>query len=166
MALTYDVIASTTLSSPASTITFSSIPNTYTDLRLILTGTASAGGTAPRFRLNNNSSAIYNSSILAGMGSSNSAAREVSVTQVSLAQATNWDATTTQLRIVDIMSYASANFKTLFTVECSDLRGSGSITYCSYLFRSTTAVTSIDLYLNANNYATGTVATLYGILRA
>lgn len=166
MALTYDVIASTTLSSPTSTITFSSIPNTYTDLRLILTGTASAGGTAPRFRLNNDSSALYNSTIFAGSGSSNSAAREVSVTQVSLAQATNWDATTPQLRIVDIMSYASANFKTLFTIECSDLNGSGSLCYCSYLYRSTTAISSINLFLNANNYAAGTTATLYGILRA
>jgi len=58
MAITYEPIASTTLGSAASTITFNSIAASWTDIKLILIGTSSTGG-AVIFRFNNDSGSNY-----------------------------------------------------------------------------------------------------------
>ena len=65
MANTYDLISSTTLSSTATSVTFSSIPNTYTDLILRAsarsTFTSNAYPNSFYFRLNGDATALYSS---------------------------------------------------------------------------------------------------------
>lgn len=58
MAVTYDCLATTTLSNNVNTIVFSSISGSYTDL-ILVARTSSVGGNTPRFRLNNDSGANY-----------------------------------------------------------------------------------------------------------
>ena len=76
MTATYDPIATTTLGSAASTITFSSIPNTFTDLRLVLFGvTLNATGTYNQIRFNNDTGTNYSWTQLLGNGSAAQAQR-------------------------------------------------------------------------------------------
>jgi hypothetical protein len=61
MALTYEPIATNTLASDTGAITFSSIPQTYTDLVLVYSGgMATNTGYAISYRINGSSSGIYN----------------------------------------------------------------------------------------------------------
>lgn len=63
MPATYSLITATTLTSPTATITFSSIPSTYTDLVIHLSGRTTRATTFDyiNLRVNNNSSSIYTS---------------------------------------------------------------------------------------------------------
>lgn len=59
MASTYTLIGTTTIASNTSSVVFSSIPNTYTDLELIINGIGISGGTDWYMRLNNDSGTNY-----------------------------------------------------------------------------------------------------------
>ena len=58
---TYDLIASQTLGSAATSITFSSIAASWTDLRLVFVGKASIGATyiSPWIQINSDTSTNY-----------------------------------------------------------------------------------------------------------
>jgi hypothetical protein len=165
MATTYEKIATTTLGSTSATITFSSIPATYTDLRLVFTGTT-ATSTNFTLRYNNDSASNYSWTWLGGTGSAAQSGRFTSATEyygnVTLE-------TTPQLYEVDIFSYAGSTFKTALIGESADKNGSGQLSRSAFLWRSTSAINRIDitaLYGATNTYAIGTTATLYGILKA
>lgn len=77
MANTFTLIASSVLSSgSASTIDFSSIPSTYTDLCLVVSSrdTYAAGDLEVFLRFNNNSGSVYTYRRLVGSGSAASSA--------------------------------------------------------------------------------------------
>ena len=164
MPATYEKIATTTLGSAASTITFSSIAGTYTDLRLVLTGTAvsSASGI---FRFNSDSGNNYSYTILYGDGTSVASGRSTSQNAIG----TNYGSglsTTPFLITIDIFSYAGSTFKTSLVSVQNDQNGSGEVNKIVGLWRSTSAITSVNLLTGSGQYATGTTATLYGIKAA
>jgi hypothetical protein len=69
MAPTYEPIATTTLGTAAASITFSSIPATYTDLRLVVVAKAVSASTLD-VRFNNDSGTNYSKTEISGDGSS------------------------------------------------------------------------------------------------
>ena len=154
-------IATTTLGSAASTITFSSISGSYTDLRLVLTCTGS-GTIYPNATLNNDTSALYSWTYLQGNGSTAGTGRGTGNNSVSITF--DGTSTTPDFITMDIFSYAGSTFKTILTSESIDKNGSGYVVRGVNLYRSTTAITRIDLNGGGNNFAIGTTATLYGIL--
>jgi hypothetical protein len=82
---TYECIESKVLASSTATVTFSSIPNTYTDLILIMQPSAgSPNGNAMRMRLNGNSESVYSATFLDGTGSSLVSARTGTIAQLDL----------------------------------------------------------------------------------
>lgn len=166
MPATFEPIATTTLSSAASTITFSSIPNTYTDLRLVLTGSFSASTKSTiTFNSTTGSSTAYSQTLLNGNGSSASSGRYTSQPEIIAGE---FAPTTNSLFMVawDIFSYAGSTNKTILGEFSGDQNGSGSTSRVVALYRSTSAVTTITLGRSTGNYNAGTTATLYGILRA
>jgi hypothetical protein len=163
MATTYEKIATTTLGSAASTITFSSISSAYTDLRLVLTGSFT---TADRTTITFNSDTATNYSFtrLWGDGSGANSGRQTSYGNIYVGATSR---TVMTLATVDIFSYAGSTFKTALITQASDNNGSGDVWNAVGLWRSTSAISSIQLgSLGSNTYATGTTATLYGILKA
>jgi hypothetical protein len=68
MANTYIKIASQTLSSSTATVTFSSIPSTYTDLSVVFSARQDTGDLSCFTRLNGDSGANYNYKTLYGDG--------------------------------------------------------------------------------------------------
>jgi len=165
MPATYEPIATTTLGSSSATITFSSIPATYTDLRLVFVGTT-ATSTIFTVRLNADSSALYSSTYLQGDGTSTASGR---YTAQTLIYPTGSLSTIPEMITLDIFSYAGSTFKTFLLEEIGDNNGSGVVSKFVCLYRNTSAITSVNLtalYGSTNTFAIGTTATLYGIKAA
>ena len=166
MPATYEKIATTTLGSAASSITFSSIAATYTDLRLVLVSTGSVANYA-KINFNSDTATNYSNTNLYGDGSSVYSARDTTASTIFLDGGyTQMSTTVPALYEVDIFSYAGSTFKTFLSAASIDKNGSGSVARLVGLYRSTSAISSIVLAVNTGNFATGTTATLYGILKA
>ena len=165
MATTYEKIASTTLGS-AGTITFSSIPATYTDLRIVLVSKSVGGGANVQFRFNGDTGTNYSYTYLRGNGTSASSYRESNKTFGYFSDQSS--DTYPNLGTLDIFSYAGSTFKTALATYSDDRNGSGYVFSTVSLWRSTSAITSVSLSPSnfTDNFQSGTIATLYGILKA
>jgi hypothetical protein len=162
MAITYEPISTTTLGSAAATVTFSTISGAYTDLILVAEYTVSGGGDH-LVRFNSDTGSNYSVTVLAGTGSATGSGRSSSQTSYN----PNWNSDQPSQRIIithQIQNYSnSTTYKTLLT----RLNNASSQTVASVgLWRSTSAITSIDLLRSAGNYNSGSTFTLYGIKAA
>ena len=160
MARTYEPIASTTLGSDATTITFSSIPGTYTDLRVVVHGEVSANANS-YMRFNSDSGTNYSWTYVQGYTSASSgrATGNGSGTDVGYAFANQRLAITS-----DVMSYANTNVNK--TVLSGSAAAADLVIRYVGLWRSTAAITRIDLIRQSGNWKSGTVASVYGIKAA
>jgi hypothetical protein len=168
MPSTYEPIATTTLGTAAATITFSSIPATYTDLRLVFVERSTANTPDLRLRFNNDTATNYSNTGLFGDGSTANSYRQTSFSSIILefGSVTVTNATTPTLREVDVFSYAGSTNKTALVKTSGDLNGSGGTGVAVGLWRNTAAINRIDLSLTSDSFAIGTTATLYGIKNA
>jgi hypothetical protein len=169
MAATYTPIASITLGANTSSVTFSSIPQTYTDLVLVIQPVAGASNYNSQFRFNGDSGSNYGATILAGNGSSAASYRGSNITAGYLDSegypSTTAGATT---QIMHVMNYANTTtYKT--TLNRSGRASSGTDLGVT-TWRSTAAITSItlgsDLGAGRTTYVSGCILNLYGILGA
>ena len=168
MPATYDSLATTTLGSANSTITFSSISGSYTDLRLILVGRAvTAGNTfTVSLTMNGDTATNYSRTLITGDGTNASSFRTTSASSIAISSPVAWlVSTNTNLYSLDFMSYAGSTNKTILISTSADQNGSGGLLNAVGLWRSTSAITSITL-TSGDQFAAGATATLYGILRA
>ena len=170
MATTYEKIATNTLGSEASSIVFSSIPATYTDLRLVMVGIKpSATNSSPRVQFNSDtgSSTNYSYTQIQGNGSSASSQQLSNTAGIPLINFDGLVSTDPKLGTLDIFSYAGSTFKTCLNVEASDRNGAGRICNTVALWRNTAAITTITINDTlTRNFGVGTTATLYGIKNA
>ena len=167
MATTYDKIATTTLGSSASSITFSSIASSWTDLRIVWTFQSVSASNYPYLQFNSDTGANYSYTTLYGTGTTagsqnsynNNGAYLISYAAASTSQ---W-----QMQTIDIFSYAGSTYKTLLNTYSGDTNGGGLVSNGINLWRSTAAINSIKLFFDAGgNMPSGTTATLYGIKSA
>ena len=168
MPATYEPIATTTLGSAAATITFSSIPATYTDLRLVCTALSATGGDTLSCYFNGTTgTTLYSWTRLVGTGTSVTTANQTD-SDVLFIGATSGQSSTTIpiLSTVDIMRYAGSTFKTSLITDSSDKNGDGRVARYVGLWSNTSAITSIVIKGTSYNLAAGTMATLYGIKAA
>lgn len=174
MPTTYEPIATTTLGSASNTITFTSIPSTYTDLRLVLVGAsnrAATGTTAASMRFNGITASAYSNTTLNGDGASATSDVFTSQSQVvtnTLLMPNALEVGRLSLSTVDIFSYAGSTNKTVLATGNADLNGSGSVVRSVGLWRDTAAITQINLLFTnvAYSFIAGTTVTLYGIKNA
>ena len=168
MPATYSPIATTTLGSAASTISFSSIPATYTDLRLVFTGNCVSVSRYLIYRFNSDSGTNYSMTSLGGDGSSAYSIRRSSDTYLFTNNYSGASDTIPQLVTTDIFSYAGSTFKSSLSTVSNDKNGSGTVDRTVGLWRDTSAITSITIYYGGAlaDIAAGSTATLYGIKSA
>jgi hypothetical protein len=168
MPSTYEPIATTTLGSAAATITFSSIPATYTDLRVVGVGTFSTSGDFAGLRFNLDAGSNYSATQLQGNGTAASSTRWTSQDNIYLSDLTGSSSTTIpQLIEIDVFSYAGSTNKTALVSCAGDRNGSGVVIRYVGLWRNTAAITSVRLMMpSGGQFATGYTATLYGIKNA
>jgi hypothetical protein len=159
MASTYEPIATQTLSSAASSVTFSSIPSTYTDIILIQNSTGSGGAAASYLRFNGDTAANYSRTRLSGNGTAVSSSRDTSTAYIA-SNAPNASNSTT---IWNIINYTDTT--TYQTVIYRD-NSTTSVVAQVGTWRNTAAVTSLTITADAGTYAAGSTFTIYGIKAA
>jgi hypothetical protein len=164
MPATYEPIESKTLASAVSTVTFSSIPQTYTDLVLVFSGNCASGGIeSVPMRFNGDTASNYSYQIFDGSGSSASAGRAGSATFMNTSLVISSEVSN---NIWHIFNYTNATtFKTIIgrgNVAGSYVRVGGG------MWRKTPeAITSITVFHAASvNFVVGSTFTLYGIRAA
>lgn len=166
MPATYEPIATTTLGSAAANFSFTSIPSTYTDLRLVLVPTKPSGVLAPRIRFNSDSGSNYSFTNLWGNGATVYSNRATNADSIYLHYDGYPVGSNVGFGTVDIFSYAGSTFKTVLCTQSSDKNGSGSVARYVNLWRNTAAITSILVFEDFGSFGAGTTATLFGILKA
>jgi hypothetical protein len=165
--LTYETVATTTIVSATSSVTFSSISGSYTDLVLIINakGTGFSGsGTYPYVRYNSDSGTNYSRTWVTGNGSSASSSRGSSENLQYLVGGTYIDGTFNYNSITHFADYSNTT-----THKCIISRANNSSVQTDLLvglWRSTSAITSIAIYSSSGNFDTGSTFTLYGITAA
>jgi len=158
-------IATTTLGSSQSTITFSSIPQDYTHLqiRMFAFGNTSNSGL---MRFNSDTATNYSWHALTGNGATASSTNNTTV-NFMVGNGFNLGPNSTTIpfaTIVDILDYTNTNkYKTLRSLDGSDLNGSGQITLLSGNWRSTSAISSISLAPSSGSFTQYSRFDLYGI---
>lgn len=166
MPATYEPIATSTLGTAVQTVTFSSIPATYTDLRLVITAMATSGTIDTWLYMNNDTATNYSQTYVAGTGAAASSARSSNTAQP---YDTNLSSISTVPCLIthDIFSYAGSTNKTWLTTVSMDKNGSGVVNRYVKLWRSTAAITRLDYTAAAaTTFAVGSTFTLYGIKAA
>jgi hypothetical protein len=163
---TYDLIASQTLGSAASSITFSSIAASWTDLRLVFVGTSSSSAPDVFLRFNNVSTGTYSITALNGNGTTAASTSLTNQTEIDPYSQYGSFSTPPAFISYDIFSYAGSTYKTTLITVANDKNGTGNINLTVGLWRSTAAITTVTLSTNVTSFAAGTTANLYGILKA
>ena len=164
---TFEPLATTTLSSAASSITFSSIPSTYTDLRVVMVPTVASGTGLVFLRFNSDATSTYSVTELYGNGTGAfSSSTTNSTNGINLTGSGLGVTTTPHLYTADIFSYAGSTYKSVLNTISEDQNGSGYVISQVGMWRSTAAITTVALVSTGTSYAAGTTATLYGILKA
>jgi hypothetical protein len=158
---TYVALATQTIAVATSTVTFTSIPQGYTDLVLVVSA-ANASASNLEITFNSDTGSNYSRTQLAGNGSSATSARESNYTSY---RTLNTPASTSTFSIatLHIMNYSNTTTnKTLL-----DRGGlSSDSTYAQVgLYRSTSAISTIRLLAGAN-FSVGSTFNLYGIANA
>lgn len=165
MPATYENIATTTLTSAASTITFSSISGSYTDLRLVFVGVATSISTDIWLRFNSDTGTNYSNTFLYGDGTSALSDRTTGSSRINQGLI-DLSTTIPCFSAIDIFSYAGSTNKTVLWSQSNDKNGSGAAEATVGLWRNTAAITTVTIQTSTSTFASGTTATLYGILRA
>jgi hypothetical protein len=167
MPATYEPIATTTLGSNQTTITFSSIPSTYTDL-VVVSNMGTTTASYPFIRFNGDTGSNYSVTSLSGNGSSAVSARESGGNKIWLSYDFELPTALTSNFIVNIQNYSnSTTFKTTVSRVNNAANGTGAIVG---LWRNTSAITSFTLNMLklgvSYDFTTGSTFTLYGIKAA
>ena len=164
----FQSISTVTVGTATSTMTFSSIPATYTHLQIrgMLNGTAAGTYNNVRMGFNSDSGANYSSHVMYGDGASAAANSESSGTrmygQIFVSQAST--SSYVGIGVIDILDYANTNkYKTVRSLNGIDLNGSGAIEFSSGNWRNTNAITSIEFVTASGNFNVGSTLALYGI---
>ena len=160
----YNLIATTTVDSPsgASSIVFLSIPQTYTDLKLVLSGRATIADNAVQGAFNGSTSNFSNR-ILFGTGAS--AASNTPANNTVMYQ--NFSTETASVFAnseLYIPNYTGSTNKAFYSDSVQENNATTSYqVLLAGLWSQTAAITSIGLSITSGSFAQYSSASLYGI---
>ena len=174
MATTYEILNTTTIPGTAELVTISSIPQGYTDLRVVATFNSIPADPQNSFglRINGNGSGYSYENFWAGNGSPGvpTAARIGSDPYFELTYVQTQGNANNGILTWDIFQYASTTMNKSVLYDngyqsgVSTAQSSRRVMNCG-LWENTAAVTSISLLCIGNTLGSGTI-TLFGILKA
>lgn len=161
---TYTLIASQTVSGGSTgTVTFSSIPQTYTDL-VVVTNFGLGGAARLYLRFNGDTTSIYSDTWGTGEGATAYSGNDTNQNAMTVGGAWNGCSTSlTASAVISIMDYANTStFKSVLSRLANEKGGSGSVDAVVGLWRSTSAITSVNV-VGGNVFLSGSTIKLYGI---
>jgi hypothetical protein len=164
-------LATVSLTSTASSVTFSGIPANYTHLqvRAILRSTRSENSDGPAFRLGNGSvdtGSNYSWHFIKGEGSAASANGFATQSYLGLGDmpAASRTSGIFGTLTIDILDYSNTNkFKTTRAFNGYDSNGAGDLRFVSGLWRSALAVDAITIFPEVASFTANSHFALYGI---
>lgn len=171
MASTYTPLATQTLGSAASTVTFSSISSAYTDLRVVINGGVGTADANTFLKVGNgsiDSGSNYSDTFYESRGTGTGSGRHTNAVQMYLDYYGSISTTNSTL-LIDLLNYANTTtYKTVLSrygsTTSSSYSGTGALVG---LWRSTSAINTIQFSLGGGaNFNSGCSFTIYGIKAA
>ena len=168
MPITFSPIAKTVLTGTQSTVTFSSIPQTYTDLKMLIYARGNGAGESNvvQFTINGSTPTVTYARILqngpsvAGqrgsgqfacfIAGSNTASAVYGSVELNIPRYTN----TSYNKIYSLMSYQPSDTNTANTINAC---------FGDHFPQSTSAISSIDVTVSGASFVSGSLFYLYGI---
>jgi hypothetical protein len=170
MANTYTLISSNTLSSSAASVTFSSIPSTYTDLVLKVSARNTEAVTINQLNVafdSNSGNTAHSRTQLSGDGSAAASSRQSNnsiITVVDVINSANSTANTFSSYDIYIPSYTASQNKPVSLDTTTEQNATLSYRIITAgLWRNTSAVSTIILSGGGGSFASGSSFYLYGI---
>lgn len=173
MATTYTLIASSTVGAGgAASVAFNSIPNTYTDLQIVISARVTAGSAVANsifMKMNNLTSSIYSQRALEGNGASASSFTQSGVdnaVRVGLTNGSSSTASTFSSSTIYIPNYLSSNNKSVSIDTAAETNATTQyMNLIAYLVSSTAAITDLTFTTEsaATSFAQYSSFYLYGI---
>lgn len=165
---TYVALATQTLASTTSSVTFTGISQDYTDLVLVVSArsTNGSGDDSMYFQVNSDTGSNYSWTRVLGNGSSASSYRLSSQTAGTFDGVAGGSTAsgTYNTMVLNFQNYSNTStYKTI--LGRSGTAGAYTLAAAN-LWRSTSAITSIYLTLAAGSFAAGSTFSIYGILAA
>lgn len=165
----FESIATITGTGSSGSITFSSIPSTYKHLQVRCNFFGTAYNTpVTTVRLNGDTGSNYDWHFLRGTGSvANASNQSPSIYMRLIVGSPDIDADYGHSAIVDVLDYASTTknktMRTFSGTEGASYFGAGFVGLLSGLWRNTSAVTSLTIFMDSGNFSTNSKFSLYGI---
>ena len=171
MANTYVLISSTVLSSGQNTVTFSSIPSTYTDLVVRCSVRTSNASNLDRLAItiNSDSNTNYSDTEITGTGSAASSGRTSNgiYSDDIYINAANYTASTFSSVEIYIPNYTSTSSRPFSVFSTTENNGTTSyIRGSAQLYRGSSAISSLSFFppsSGSTNFITGSSFYLYGV---
>jgi hypothetical protein len=164
---TYNPLQSITLTSNASSVTFSGISQDYTDLVLVSQTQQVTSGEDLAIRFNNDSTSVYSRTYICGDGSTAHSGRSTGQSYIILDHhGTPPTSTSFGSSIVNIPNYSNTTLNKTVLNRNGSIDSSPAVATVSNvgLWRSQAAITSITvLCTNSSNLKAGSTFDLYGI---
>jgi hypothetical protein len=162
---TYEPINTTTVSGTStSQIDFNSISSAYTDLVLVINYGISANLYGLRIRFNADTGSNYSDTFLYGNGSSAASSRDTSATSI-ITSANGVSNNVLNYNVIcSIQNYA--NTTTYKTALVRANATNTEVVACVGLWRSTSAINSVSVFVGSGYILAGSTFTLYGIKAA
>lgn len=158
---TYDPITTVTATSVNNLLIMNNIPQTYTDLILVINGNTTTDDEI-QLRYNSDNGSNYTLLFLYGSNSGTSSQEYANTTYAQLGGIYT-TGTRTGSNTINIAQYRNTNvFKTGIGVANSG----NYIQFRTNIWRSTSAITRIDAFSSSGSFTVGTTFSLYGILQA
>ena len=157
---TYVALQTQTLGSTTASVTFSSIPQTYTDL-VIVTNVKSPTTGNMFIQFNGDSNTNYSRTVLSGSGSAVVSARNSNIAKLYCDYNGYFNTGFDNTKIIQIQNYSNTTTnKTCLIRSGAAATGVDAIVG---MWRNTAAITSILVDSDGANFSSGSTFTLYGI---
>lgn len=162
---TYVALATQTLTQNTSSIEFSSIPQNYTDLVLVMEYAGSIAAEVPAFRLNGDTTGTYSVTHLSANGSTPRSARASNATSAYISYSSAFPQTLMMNSVIHFMNYSNNAKHKAALIRTDSRDGTYNATEINAtLWRDNSNIHTITLIgTNGASYYTGSTFTLYGI---